>query len=236
MKIINYVEREDARDSTDNLKIEDKVIDLLKDGSVALVGFPGIGKSATATAIAALYKQEEAEHHDARHAIILRMSRSAQEISGKISPIRLTDGADPVPIPVIDIPAKSNDPEQVLIGILESIETMRVDLYRLKEEVEHAKNYNELGDAAKTILEQLLEQNAQNSSVFDLAKDMMKFLLWIGSALGIASTIINYLKERSFEKGINCYLPLLSETVLAVAQSRGENSNLLIYQKRPISS
>jgi|ERR671922_446760 hypothetical protein len=35
---------------------------------------------------------------------------------------------------------------------------------------------------------------------------------------------------------LNDLSTLLLETVLAVAQNRGENSNLLIYQKRPISS
>jgi hypothetical protein len=227
MRVINYIEREDTRDSTtENQKIEEKIVDLLEKGPAALVGFPGIGKSATATAIAALYKQG-ASHEEDHPAIILRMNDSAQEISGKIALIRISGANQPVSIPVINVPAKSDDPELVLKGILAAAKDLQKSLQRVSEGIEHARKYGNLADDTKTLLEQVFELDGQTDLGLDLVQDVMKSLPWINSALGIATALVKYLRNRSFEKGIEKLSQSKPLVIIDDTENMGTNWKIL---------
>jgi MoxR-like ATPase len=86
--IINHVERSDVRSGIFN--IEDRIVDQLYSDHVALVGLPGIGKSATAAAIAAKYSLPQ-EDHGERPAVILSIDTTGDARRSKIILVRIKD-------------------------------------------------------------------------------------------------------------------------------------------------
>jgi hypothetical protein len=93
--LLDYIDRTDQGGS-----FESDVADWLEKDNVVLLGFPGIGKSASAMAIAANCIQR---HKEQKYAVVMSISQT-EKPSHTIGIIKIKGTSTVIPVPIVAIP------------------------------------------------------------------------------------------------------------------------------------
>jgi hypothetical protein len=197
--IPTYMPRFDSYE--ENKIIEDRILDKITDPhepqNIMIAGFPGVGKSYTAKAIAARYAS------DGRPAVILSV-HNKKEISG--SRIALVDigqfskeHSRVVPIPVVNISASSDNGEEVVEEITNSLKSLEENLKKVKELHSFSSDMVKIKEGLEKLIDHdLIPQ--EYSAIKTLAGDIIGALPYVGSALNVALSIVDHYRKKRQDK------------------------------------
>jgi hypothetical protein len=193
--ILRYIDRIDKQES-----FESNVTSWLED-NVAILGFPGVGKSASAKAIVAKYIEI---HHRKKPGIVMSISQTKKP-EHRIELIKFKDSPIIVPVPVVSVPFASTNEEEILKELISSVgsfEKILKDLSNtvnlLSSKLESAENFNKIRDMLTNVLDPKTIPT-QLTEMKELAESISDAIPYVGTALKISKMIFEYIRGRKVE-------------------------------------
>ena len=217
---LNYVYRDDVSKSFEN-----DIIESLSSNNIALLGFPGVGKSAVVRAIAAKYNKQE------KPVVILTFTRAIKEPTGRIEMVDIDNRE--IAIPIITIPSTSTSGEEVLKAIVSSLNSIHRHLEKLTKYLVQVKKAGETLDLINKItkeLEDLIQQIPENP--LEVITTLAEATPYIGALLKISQSIFRYVRKKDLEKLEETGLLVLVDDIADLRPNWQILSDLLTYDFR----
>lgn len=176
--------------------IEDEALNVLEENDLVILGLPGVGKSASAKAIAAKYIIKN------NPSVVVSINRTIQKFEHHVEIIEVND--DPVPVSVISVPFKSINSSELLAMIVESMGKLVKILERMLQfegQANTTLDKMNLANKIKDLILDILHQTPNEiSDILEVGKILSEAIQYVTTALRITSLVLKHHQEYKLDE------------------------------------